>query len=134
MFINRDIRFKIKTKIKIIIFWIISQNFDQIITMWHLGYGDTPPGKYLLKNIHVLKSGPHDFQVSSKAAMSDEHIYNYLMKQFTWKRRLWNVMKMETISSIKYICHNKQLKNLYKFILWLWISISKLLPSTFIKL
>ena len=37
------------------------------------------------------------------------------MKHFTWKKRQCNVMKNKTISLIKYICQNKQLKNLYKF-------------------
>ena len=41
-----------------IIFWIISQSFDQMITMWHSGYGDTPLGTYLSKNIQMLKSYP----------------------------------------------------------------------------
>ena len=36
------------------------------------------------------------------------------MEHFKWKRRKYNVMKKKTISSIKYICHNKQLKNLHK--------------------
>ena len=38
------------------------------------------------------------------------------MKHFTWKRRQCNVMKKKTVPLIKYICQNKQLKNLYKFI------------------
>ena len=37
------------------------------------------------------------------------------MKHFTWKRRQFNIMKKKIISSIKYVCHNKQLKNLNKF-------------------
>ena len=37
------------------------------------------------------------------------------MKHFIWKRRQCNVLKKKTISLIKYICHNKQLKNLHKF-------------------
>ena len=43
-----------------------------------------------------------------------EALNNNLTKHFIWKRRQCNVMKKNTISSIKYICHNKQLKNLYK--------------------
>ena len=53
-----------------IIFWIFSQNFDQIITMWHSGYiGDTPLGK---KYPFVKKLSPKntfcDFQVCTIAA------------------------------------------------------------------
>ena len=29
-----------------------------MITMWHSGYGDTPLGTYLSKNIQMLKSYP----------------------------------------------------------------------------
>ena len=36
-----------------IIFWVISQKFDQMITMMHSGYGDTPLGLYLSKHIHI---------------------------------------------------------------------------------
>ena len=99
-----------------IIFWI-SQNFDQMITMWHSGYGDTPLGIYLSKNIHMLKSYLLDFQVCSKAASvwwTCPYNNNH-MEHFTWKSRKCNVMKKKTISSIKCICHNKQLKNLHKF-------------------
>ena len=39
-------------------------------------------------------------------------------------------MKKKIISSIKYICHNKQLKNVRKFIP---MNISELLPSTLKK-
>ena len=87
-----------------------------MITMWHSGYGDTPRGIYLSKNIHMLKSYPLDFQVCNKAA----NVWwtcaynNNRMKHFTWRRKC-NVMKKKTISSIKYICHNKQLKNFHKF-------------------
>ena len=49
-------------------FWIISQNFDQMITMWHSGYGDTPMGIYLSKDIRMLKSYLRDSQVCKKAA------------------------------------------------------------------
>ena len=35
-----------------------------MITIWHSGYGDTPLGIYLSKNIHMLKSYPCDFQNS----------------------------------------------------------------------
>ena len=87
-----------------------------MITMWHSGYGDTPLGLYLSKNIHMLKSYPLDFQVCNAAASVRWTCpYNYnLMKHFTWKRRKCNVMKKKTISSIKYICHNKQRKNLHE--------------------
>ena len=101
-----------------IIFWIISQNFDQMITMWHSGYGDTPLGIYLSKNIHMLKSYPLDFQVCNKTASVRWTCpyNNNPIEHFTWKRRKSNVMKKKAILSIKYICHNKQLKNLHKFI------------------
>ena len=100
-----------------IIFWIISQNFDQIITMCHSGYGDTPLGRCLSKNIHMLKSYLLDFQVCNKAASVwwTCPYNNNQMEHFTWKRRKCNVMKKKTISLIKYICHNKQLKTLHKF-------------------
>ena len=85
--------------------------------MWYSGYGDTPLGIYLSKNIHMLKSYPLDFQVCNKAVSVwwTCPYNNNLMKHVTWKRRKCNVMKKKTISSIKYICHNKQLKNLHKF-------------------
>ena len=37
-------------------------------TMWHSGFGDTPLGIYLSKNIHILKSYSCDFQICNKAA------------------------------------------------------------------
>ena len=88
-----------------------------MITMWHTGYGDTPLGIYLSKNIHMLKSYPLDFQVCNKAVSVwwTCPYNNNLMKHVTWKRRKCNVMKKKTISSIKHICHNKKLKNLHKF-------------------
>ena len=52
--VDRDIR--LKKSLFFIIFWISSQNFDQIIAMWYLVYGDTPLGIYLLKNICMLRS------------------------------------------------------------------------------
>ena len=84
--------------------------------MWHSGYGDTPLGIYLSKNIHMLKSYPLDFQVCNKAA----NVWwtcaynNNRMKHFTWRRKC-NVMKKKTIPSIKYTNHNKKLKKLHKF-------------------
>ena len=60
----------------------------------------------------MLKRYPLDFQVCNKAASITSN--NNLMEHVTWKRRKCNVMKKKTISSIKYICHNKQLKNLHK--------------------
>ena len=88
-----------------------------MITMWHSGYGDTPLGIYLSKNIHMLKSYPLDFKVCNKAASVwwTCPYNNNQMEHFTWKRRKCNVMKKKTISLIKYICHNKQLKTLHKF-------------------
>ena len=85
--------------------------------MWHPGYGDTPLGIYLSKNIHKLKSYHHDFQVCHKAASIwwTCPYNNNLMKHVTWKRTKCNVMKKKTISSTRYICHNKQLKNSHKF-------------------
>ena len=53
------------------------------------------------------------FKSATMLPMFDEHILN-LMKHFTWKRQC-NIMEKKAISSIKYICHNKQLKNLCKF-------------------
>ena len=74
-------------------------------------------GHIFIKQIHMLKSYPRDFQVWNKAASVwwTCPYNNNLVKHFTWKRRQCNVMKKKTISSIKYICHNKQPKNLYKF-------------------
>ena len=82
-----------------------------------LSCGNKPLGICLSKNIHMLKSYPLDFQVCNKAASVwwTCPYNNNLMKHFTWKRRKCNVMKKKTISSIKYICHNKQLKILQKF-------------------
>ena len=86
-----------------------------MITMWHSGYEDTPLGIYLSKNIHMLKSYPLDFQGCNKAAnVWWACAYNNQMKHFTWSRKC-DVMKKKTIPSIKYIYHNKQLKNLHKF-------------------
>ena len=65
----------------------------------------------------MLKSYPLDFKVCNKAT----NVWwtcpykNNQMEHFTWKRRKCNVMKKKTISSTKYICHNKQLKILHKF-------------------
>ena len=66
----------------------------------------------------MLKSYLLDFQVCHKAASVwwTCPYNNNLMKHFIWKWRKYNVMKNKTISSIKYICHNKQLKNLHKVI------------------
>ena len=113
--VDRNIR--LKKSLFFIIFWISSQNFDQIIAMWHLVYGDTPLGIYLLKNNHMLRSYLLDFQVCNTAASVwwTCPYNNNLMKHFKWKIRNCNVMKKKTISSIKYICYNKQLKNLHKF-------------------
>ena len=85
--------------------------------MWHSGYGDTPLGIYLSKNIHLLKSFPLNFQICNKAASVwwTCPYNNNQMEHFTWKRRKCNVMKKKTFSSIKYICHNTQLKILHKF-------------------
>ena len=49
-------------------FWIISKNSEQMITIWDSGCGDTLLGIYLSKNVHMLKSYPCDFQVFNKAA------------------------------------------------------------------
>ena len=57
-----------------IIFWIISQNFDQMITLWHSGHGDTPLGIYLLKNILMLKSIPLIFRFAKKLPVFDKHV------------------------------------------------------------
>ena len=53
------------------------------------------------------------FKSATMLPVFDEHILN-LMKHFTWKRQC-NIMEKKAISSIKYICRNKQLKNLCKF-------------------
>ena len=87
-----------------------------MITMWHSAYGDTSLGIYLLENIHMLKKLPLDFQDCNKAAnvwWTCAYNKNW-MKHSTWRRK-YNVMKKKTISSIKYIYHNKQLKSLHKF-------------------
>ena len=36
-------------------------------------------------------------------------------------------MKKKSITLRKYICHNKQLQNLYKFMRWVWISKSNII-------
>ena len=89
-----------------------------MITMWHSGYGDTPLGIYLSKNIHMLKSYPLDFNFATKLPVFDEHV---LITITWWNISHWkvdnecNVTKKKAISSIKYFSHNKQLRNLNKF-------------------
>ena len=63
-----------------IIFWVISQKFDQMITMMHSGYGDTPLGLYLSKHIHMLKSYPVIILWNS-------------YPQHSWNSRFWLFLK-----------------------------------------
>ena len=95
---------------------------------------------FIKKYPYVKKLSPKntfcDFQVCNiVASVWWTCPYNNMMSHFTWKRRQCNVMKKKTIPSIKYICHNKQLKIYIGLCLWIWMSKSKILiPLTFIKL
>ena len=64
--------------------------------------------RYIKKYPYVKKLPPwfSSLQQSCQCLMN---------KHFTWKRRKSDVMKKKTISSIKYLCHNKQLKSVHKF-------------------
>ena len=76
-------------------------------------------GHIFIKKYPYVKRLSLDFQVCNKAASVWQTCpyNNNLIKHVTWKRGKCNVVKKKTISSIKYICHDKQLKNLNKFML-----------------
>ena len=118
---------------------------------------DTSGHKFIKKYPFVKKLSPKstfcDFHVCTIAASVWQTCPYKNNMYFIRKRRQSNVMKKKTIPSIKYICHNKQPKNLQKImplnsysefeLNWIelnWTELNsesanlKLLPTTFIKL
>ena len=121
---NEDIRWK--NSLFFIIFWIISQNYDQIIPCGIQGM-EIHLWAYIYQKIFICeKVIPLIFKLATKLPVFDEHV----LIRITW----WNMSSGKEENVMLWKRKSVTINNSKAYIsLRLRVSISKLLPSAFKK-